>query len=273
MDPHVSFVLEFFHDLFDSGLGYSAINTARSALSSFLTLEGRPLGQHPLVIRFLKSVFQQRPALPRNNTTWEVNVVLNYLRTLSPVKRLPLADLTKKLVVLLLLVSGQRGQTIHSLDVQNMSITKSKVVFRIPDLLKTSRPGSHLSEVIFLAYAPDRRLCVYTVLLAYLRRTLSIRGTCKQLLLTTQKPFHAASRDSIRRWTKEVLAKSGIDIDQFTPHSTRAASVSKAAIHQVPLDSILQTADWSSAGTFQKYYKKPINTKTQSFQAAVLGGK
>ena len=44
---------------------------------------------------------------------WDVQVVLNHLGTFHPVDTLTLKQLTYKLVMLLLLVTGQRSQTIH----------------------------------------------------------------------------------------------------------------------------------------------------------------
>lgn len=170
--PPITFVLEFLLKLFkDKNLGYSSLNMARSALSTFIYINDLSVGQHSLVKRFLKSAFNKRPSLPRYNVTWDVTLVLNYLKTLSPNKRLSLSFLTKKLVVLLLLLSGQRGQSIHLLDVRNMTLTFSTATFRIADLIKTTRPGSHtcIHEVAFKAYAPDRRLCVVTVLKEYLK--------------------------------------------------------------------------------------------------------
>ena len=39
---------EFLHDIYSNkNLGYSAMNTARSAVSSVLVIDGRPAGQHP----------------------------------------------------------------------------------------------------------------------------------------------------------------------------------------------------------------------------------
>ena len=50
--------LEFLTSLFRQGLGYSAINTARSALSAIITLgEKTTFGEHPLVTRFMKGIF------------------------------------------------------------------------------------------------------------------------------------------------------------------------------------------------------------------------
>ena len=45
------------------GLGYSAINTVHSALSTILVMEnGVKFGEHPLVVRYMKGIFQLRPA-------------------------------------------------------------------------------------------------------------------------------------------------------------------------------------------------------------------
>ena len=74
--------IEFLASLYEDGLGYSAINTARSALSSVLTLPGNvTFGNRPLVSRFLKGVFELKPSLPRYNRIWDVGVVLGHLKT------------------------------------------------------------------------------------------------------------------------------------------------------------------------------------------------
>ena len=64
--PGITNGIEFFVSLYKSGLGYSAINTARSAFSSILVLEdGVKLGKQPLVARCMKSIFELKPALPK----------------------------------------------------------------------------------------------------------------------------------------------------------------------------------------------------------------
>jgi len=61
--------------------GYSAVNTARSALSSVLILpEGKTFGEHPLVCRFMKGLFELKPTLPRYSEIWDPEVVLEFLR-------------------------------------------------------------------------------------------------------------------------------------------------------------------------------------------------
>ena len=52
--------------LYKQGVGYSAINTARSALSLVITpADKTTFGEHPWVSRFLKGTFELRPSLPR----------------------------------------------------------------------------------------------------------------------------------------------------------------------------------------------------------------
>ena len=128
--------------LYKDGLGYSAINTTRSALSSVLTLPGNvTFGNHPLVTRFPKGIFELKPSLPRYNRIWDVSVVLGHLKTLEPVYALDLKALTLKLTMLLCLLTGQRCQTLSKLDITLMQKLPRKYVFTIGKKLKTTRPG------------------------------------------------------------------------------------------------------------------------------------
>lgn len=64
--PSVEDGINFLAELYDSGIGYSAINTARSAVSSIITLPNNSsFGAHPMVCRFLKGVFELKPSLPK----------------------------------------------------------------------------------------------------------------------------------------------------------------------------------------------------------------
>lgn len=243
------------------------MNTLRSSISAIANIDGKPAGQHLLVSRFMKAVFQERPALPRYNVTWDPEVVLRHIRSLGPNKHLTLIQLSKKLVMLMLLLSGQRCQTLLVLDIRNMNITSSKVVFTIGDLLKTSGPRTHLSQISFKAYAPDRRLCVHRTLTNYLERTLEKRGTVTSLFLATNSFGKQASRDTLRRWTRDIMKDAGINLSIFSPHSTRSASSSKAAM-SLPLSTIVRTIGWSRLSTFTTYYHKPVHEL--QFDDAVL---
>ena len=65
--------LDFLTFLYSKGSSYSAINTARSALSCFCNFEGLPVqfGQLPVEKHFMKGVFQLHPSLPKHHSIWE----------------------------------------------------------------------------------------------------------------------------------------------------------------------------------------------------------
>ena len=65
-------ILKFLTELRDSGLGYSAVTTAKSAISSFLSIANPnhvSSGSHVLIKRFMKGIFEIKPSLPRCNCT------------------------------------------------------------------------------------------------------------------------------------------------------------------------------------------------------------
>ena len=122
--------VNFLAILSDEGMGYSALNTARSALSTVFTLQNnQTFGIHPLVTRFMKGVFETRPSLPRYSETWDANVVLDYIAGLSQPEDQDLKMLTYKTVMLLALLTGQRRQTLHALDITNMDLMGKSVPF------------------------------------------------------------------------------------------------------------------------------------------------
>ena len=65
-----------------------------------------------------------------------------------------------------------------------------------------------------------------------------------------------------------MLSIAGIVTSIFKGHSFRGASTSKAVSLGVSLADVLKTADWRSAGTFAKFYKR--STSVNSFAQAVL---
>lgn len=216
--------------------------------------------------RFLKAVFQLRPSLSRSRITWDPDLILGYIEKLGPNHSLSIIQLSSKLVMLMLLVSGQRGQTLHVLDIRNMSVSPSRVAFRIGDSLKTSRPGDHFSELYFDAYVHNK-LCVYTTIMCYLRRTSNLRGNITSFFITSRPPFKVASRDTLRRWTRDIMCCAGLDLNMFSPHSTSSSSASKAAL-SLPI-STFTTVGWANDSIFGKFYRKTLANPSQ-FAGAVL---
>lgn len=250
--------IDFLTEVFNTGKGYSAMNTARCALSSIICSDQSTFGKHPIVIRFMKGAFELRPSFPRYIETWDVTGVLKYLQKQHPVSKLSLKELTMKVVSLLAILSGQRCQTLKALNITNVLLSDDKCVFYIVELLKTSKPGKHFGRLELLAYKPDDSLCIVKCVKSYLEKTDKIRGAHQQFFVSYNKPHAPVTSDTIGRWIKNVLDECGIDIKTFSAHSTRSASTSAAKFKQIPIEDILSAGGWTKETTFSKYYNKPI---------------
>ena len=134
--------------------------TSRSALSTFVKIDGVKVGDHPLVSRFMTGLFNQKPALPRFTETWNPQLVLNHLKTYPSTRNLSLKQLTQKLVMLMALLSAQRTQSLQKVTLEDMSTSPGKYIFHISSLLKyTSAKGGqnrHLFPVTFTSYDVDK---------------------------------------------------------------------------------------------------------------------
>lgn len=260
--PTIKDTLEFLLTLHKEGFSYSTINTARSALSTVVDI--KDFGSNPVVTRFMKGVFELRKPKPKYTSIWDVSAVLGYLSTLCPNESLTLKDLTLKLVMLLLLVTSQRGQTIHLLDTSGLVVSEDKYVFHLLEYTKTSKPGKANQQLEISAYDINPAICPLSCLKEYIKKTTELRNNETKLFISYIKPFKAVSRDTISRWTKTVLDKSGIDTTVYKAHSTRAASSSKACRNNVPIDQIMANAGWKSAQTFYRFYNKPVEFSTMS---------
>ena len=123
--------------------------------------------------------------------------------------------------MLLLLVTGQRGQSIHLLNIVTMHLGDTSCVFNLTSHTKTSQPGQPASTITIQEFKQDCRICPIKTLREYLKRTDTIRGDEQQLFISFVKPHKSVSRDTISRWAKIVLQRSGIDTELFTSRSTR----------------------------------------------------
>ena len=107
-----------------------------------------------------------------------------------------------------------------------------------------------------------------TTIMCYLERTSEVRGTETGFFHISRPPFTAASRDALRRWTKDLLAAAGVDLTIFSPHSTRSAASSKAAL-TLPLSTVISAVGWSAESSFARFYHKPLGNPAL-FAAVVL---
>ncbi|XP_074629667.1 uncharacterized protein LOC141887289 [Acropora palmata] len=274
LSSSVPLVLEFLHHLYTQGYSYSSLNTARSALSALCLSsqahsENDAIGKHPLVCRYIKGVFQEKPPTPKFSEIWPVDQVLQALEQANPLEELHLRDLTFKLTMLVALVMGQRCQTLSYLDISDEHMKKFPTYFSfaLTGHVKQNRPGQMFTNVRLFKYPMNKNLCVYTTLEHYLKVTESLRKS-SQLLVSYVKPHDKVCSSTIGRWLKTSLAQAGIDIHVYQAHSTRSASTSKAA-GSLPVDAVMKLAGWSQESTFRKYYDKTVSASDEMNKAVL----
>ena len=184
--------------------------------------------------------------------------------------QLTLKELSIKLVVLLLLVTSQRGATILALSADRLEFEEDNAIFRLDKLLKHNQVWDPLDLIVLRSYHRDKKLCIVLLLKSYLRRTRDLRGSYRQLILSYSKPHKPISRDTLSRWTLLMLRLSGIDISKYKSHSTRGASTSRARALGIPLNAIMKHAGWKAATSFANYYNKKIEVDTTKVAQALL---
>uniref|UniRef100_T1JES2 Tyr recombinase domain-containing protein n=1 Tax=Strigamia maritima TaxID=126957 RepID=T1JES2_STRMM len=248
--------------MYDKGLSLSTVNTTLAAGSAagFITPETRAT---PAIKQVMRGFFNNRPSFPHYTQTWDVGLPLAELRKMWPHEDLDWRDLQIKVIMLIALVTASRISTIQALCLDDFPISADVAIFRPSAIQKTSQSGIH--PVLRLApYPAEPPICPHLALCDFLLRTQGFRQK-RALFLIQNSPF---SKDTIRHWIKDFLAKSGVDKNVFGAHTTRSASTSKAA-KQVRIQDILNATGWTSESTFARFYHRTI-VDPNAFQNAVL---
>nr|CAH7717093.1 unnamed protein product [Callosobruchus chinensis] len=258
-------VLDFLTLQFHKGASYSSLNTYRSSLARIAP----DLSHDFRIHKFFKGVYMLRPAMPKYQNTWDPAVVLDYTRNLKN-SDISLNILSKKLITLLALATGQRLQTLASIDIDNIHRSDMKIDIPIPRRIKTSARNKFQPFLILPFLNSDPENCVASTLLYYLEKTKLLRGSIKNLFISITKPYKEISTQTLGRWVKNILEKSGVDTNKFSAHSTRHASTSAANRKGVNFGTIRLSAGWSkNSEMFARVYNRPLVSDI-SFAEAVL---
>lgn len=188
-------ILSFLTNEYKNGASYATLNSQHASLSLIFNADHT---DKAYLKRFLKGVYKKHPPKPKYQTTWNPAPVLNYLSSFHPPSEITICELTHKLVTLLALIIGHRIQTLSKIKVQNIINYDNKLEIRIPDLIKTSDRKNFQPLLTVPYFHENPKLCLASVLKAYIDRTAEIRpeGT-EYLILTYNKPIHPASTQRI----------------------------------------------------------------------------
>ena len=126
--------------------------------------------------------------------------------------------------------------------------------------VKQSRSNHPGRKIYPPAYKECQLLCVVHTLKEYRKRNKEIRHSSR-LLLAMVSPHWPTTSQSVSRWLRDALSNAGVS-PTYRAHSTRSASTSAAAEAGIPLEFILEAADWASAGTFRTFYQRPTTQGT-----------
>ena len=225
-------------------------------------VEGVPIGQHPLVTRLMKGVYNLRPPKPRYSYTWDVDMVIQFIAGMGENTNLSMRKLSQKLALLMALVVASRTSELQALDLRFRVYRPNGVLFRLMGITKTQRAGAPPKERFFGAFS-DKRLCVVECLKRYEEMTAKHRDLEAEslpLFLSYVKPFKPVTSQRIAHWIKDILSEAGVDTRVFKAHSVRGASVSAAKSKGVGIPDILEMADWSRDSTFRKFYYRTTNS-------------
>ncbi|XP_018377926.1 PREDICTED: uncharacterized protein LOC108770722 [Trachymyrmex cornetzi] len=260
-------IIKFLTLQFDRGASYGSLNCIRSAIS---LIAGTEIGRNESVMRFFRGISKLRPPEPKYDSTWDPKTLLDFLKKL-PNNTLSLAKLSKKLIALLALVTGQRIQTLSLIDIRNIVIREDLIEIKIPDRIKTSRPGLKQPLLVLPVYEKDPNICPVRTLQVYLQKTQDLRKDINSIFISFKRPFKKVSSQTLSRWLKDILHSSGIDTDIFSAHSTRHASTSAARRKGVNIDIIRKSAGWTKeSATFARFYDRPIGHDVKLFGQAIL---
>ena len=222
----------------------------------------------------MQGIFNSRPPMPRYSFVWDIEVVLGHIRSMPSSSQLSIQQLSWKLATLMALTNADRASDLHLLDISFMQIQDQEVSFKIPGLSKTRRSGPP-REVSYASFSEAEIICPVNTLKVYLQQTEKFRSVAEDgsnpLFIAIRKPHKPVTSATISRWMKNLMEQSGIDVEQFKPHSVRAAATSAASNLGVSIKDILKAANWARESTFLKFYHKPIIKDT--FGKAILNGR
>ena len=132
-----------------------------------------------------------------------------------------------------------------------------------------------MADFFFPSFDDDPIICPMVTLRAYKERTEDFRAKLSMdskywLFLSYIGQHIPVSSSSIARWLKTFVAEAGIDILIIKARSVRGASCSTALGAGVTTKDILDAADWSSEGTFQRFYCRELKKDDQTTFGSVV---
>jgi integrase len=248
--------------------GYSGSSIAgfRSAVSvTAPKWKGAPVGQSELVVQCMKNIDLKRPSEPAYATTWDLDLLTDWLNTFPSNQQTTMELLRMKCILLFKILTMARSSDVEYVSFHSIAINGNRLSgkFKPP---KGYRRGSDL-RFDWEGCPEKENLCIVRAWSEYLRRTVGARRELDRVFVTLYPPFKEISRQRIAKVTLEAMERSGIDITKFKAHSTRMASASKSLDLGASVDEVMKQGRWRSRSVFMAFYNR---AKPRNFTSLLL---
>ncbi len=260
-------MLSFLQERLERRLSPSTLKVYVAAIAAHHdAVDGRSLGKHDLIVRFLRGARRLNPPRLPLRPSWDLSIVLAGLQRgpLEPLDSVELKYLSAKTALLTALTSIKRVR-----DLQAFSVSEECLVFG-PDyshVVLRPRPGyvpkvpttPFRDQVVNLQALPSEEadpalalLCPVRALRIYVDCTRSFRSS-EQLLVCYggQQKGKAVSKQRLAHWIVDAIALAYQSQGEPCPmgvraHSTRSVASSYALAHGASLADICRAAGWAT---------------------------
>ncbi len=286
----IGVVLSFLQERLERRLSPSTLKVYVAAIAAHHdAVDGRSLGKHDLIVRFLRGARRLNPPRPPLMPSWDLSIVLAGLQRgpFDPLDSVELKYLSAKTALLTALTSIKRVR-----DLQAFSVSEECLVFG-PDyshVVLRPRPGyvpkvpttPFRDQVVNLQALPSEEadpalalLCPVRALRIYVDCTRSFRSS-EQLLVCYggQQKGKAVSKQRLAHWIVDAIALAYQSQGEPCPmgvraHSTRSVASSYALAHGASLADIGRAAGWATPNIFARFY----SLRVEPVSSRVLGNR
>ncbi len=281
----IAVVLSFLQDGLERRLSPSTLKVYVAAIAAHHdAVNGKSVGKHDLVVRFLRGARRLNPPCPHLVPSWDLPSVLAALKEepFEPLQTVELKFLSLKTVLLTALASVKRVGDLQAFSVDDscleFGLAESHVVLRPrPGYVPKVPTTPFRDQVVNLQALPREEadpaialLCPVRALRVYVDRTQSFR-TSDQLFVCFggQQKGKAVSKQRLAHWIVEaiVLAYQARRLPcplGVRAHSTRGVASSWALARGASIADICRAAGWAAPNMFARFYNlrvEPVSSR------------
>ncbi len=281
----IGVVLSFLQERLERRLSPSTLKVYVAAITAHHdAVDGRSLGKHDLIVRFLRGARRLNPSRPPLMPSWDLSIILAGLQRgpFEPLDSVELKYLSAKTALLTALTSIKRVGYLQAFSVSEECLVfgsdYSHVVLRPwPGYVPKVPTTPFRDQVVNLQALPSEEadpalelLCPVRALRIYVDRTQSFRSS-EQLFVCYggQQKGKAVSKQRLAHWIVDAIALAYQSQGEPCPlgvraHSTRSVASSYALAHGASLADICRVAGWATPNTFARFYSlrvEPVSSR------------